>query len=828
MTHVEAHTEEKPVVACSHCGLPVAGPLTGSRESDGAAFCCLGCRVAYHAIQGAGFDDTYYRMRRLAGAASGKPARATSAALTLQYLDSPGFVEDHGTVLDDGMCEVSLHVDGMHCAACSWLVEQVVNREGGIEGVDVDLPRTALRLRYDPDALSLASLARRLQSFGYALQPRAATRDKSATSRSLLVRTGVSWAIAGNIMLLAFAFYSGLDLAQHPALASAGRWASFVLAIGSLTVGGVVFFRRAYASLAMAIRHQNLFRLHMDVPISLGIIVGFSHSAWNTFRGSGEVWFDSIAVLIAALLTARWLQTRGQQRAAEASDRLFSVIPRVARRLDADGKEEVVRVDTIRPGDMIRVEVGESCPVDGRIVSGRSHFNESVLTGESRPVAREAGHDASAGTINLGSTVVVRSNTAGDDSQVGRMLRWLENNRQRDAHVVQMADRLAGWFVLGIIVVAAATGLVGASAFPGDVVNRVVALLVIACPCALGMATPLAMVTARGRAARHGTLVKDDAAIETLAAVDVVVFDKTGTVTSGELVLEELAGDKSALPLAAAVETESRHPIAAAIRDLDKDGSAGAGLVATSLEEVWGAGVRGEVSGRLVAVGKPSWIRADARDPDQLLETAQLFARRGDTPVAVAVDGSVRLVMAFGDPLRTDAKRSLGALREAGKRLMLLSGDHPDVVARVGAQLGFAPDEVQGGATPRDKERFVVELRRAARVAMVGDGINDASAMRAADVGIALGTKNAPAVVAADVLVNSDSVSAVDAMLDLAHNTRSVVRANLTFSLVYNVVGAAAAAAGFVTPLVAAVAMPISSLVVVSSSLLLNHSRRLR
>ena len=831
MTQPPAHTESAHATACAHCGLPVLrsradephGSAAGSAVED-AAFCCLGCRVAYHAIRGAGFDDTYYRMRRLAGDASRKPTRASSAALTLQYLDSPGFVEDHGTVLDDGSCEVSLHVDGMHCAACSWLVEQVATREGGVQGVDVDLPRTAVRLRYDPGTLSLSALARRLQSFGYALQPRSAVRDASSTSRSLLIRTGVSWAIAGNIMLLAFAFYSGLDIVEQPALANAGRWASFILGIGSLAVGGTVFFRRAFASVAMAIRHRSLLRLHMDVPISLGIIVGFAHSAWNTVQGTGELWFDSIAVLIAALLTARWLQTRGQQRAAEASDRLFSVIPHVARRLDADGKEDVVRVDSLAPGDLIRVEVGESCPVDGRIVSGRSHFNESVLTGESRPVAREAGQEASAGTINLGSTVVVRATTAGDDSQVGRMLRWLENNRQREAHVVQMADRLAGWFVLGVIAVAATTGFAGASLFPDEAVNRVVALLVIACPCALGMATPLAMVTARGRAARLGTLVKDDASVEALSSVDVIVFDKTGTVTTGELVLEESAGDKAVLSLAAAVEADSRHPISSTIRDLATDEN----VVASSIEEHWGAGVCGEVNARSVVVGKPAWVRSQADDPENLMEVAESFARRGDTPVAVSVDGTIRLVMAFGDPLRDDAASSLAALRASGKRLILLSGDHPDVVARVGEKLGFSRSDVSGGATPRDKERYVVELRRSATVAMVGDGINDASAMRAADVGIALGTKNAPAVVAADVLVNADSVTAVDAMVDLAHNTRTVVRANLTFSLVYNVFGAAAAAIGYVTPLVAAVAMPVSSLVVVSSSLLLNYSRRLR
>ncbi len=765
--------------------------------------------------------------------AAGKPAEQGADTLTLEYLDSPDFLQRHALAEADGTSTVKLHVGGLHCAACSWLVEQVAAGEPGVSGVDGDLPRTSLKLQIDPAVARLSSLATTLNTFGYTVQPTDGAKVSGDAQRSLLVRAGVCWAIAGNVMLLAFALYAGLEadlgsgVRELSSLASAARWASMALAAGTLLVGGTVFFRRATASLTQAWKTRNLLRLHMDVPISLGILVGFFASVVNTVGGSGQIWFDSIAVLIAALLTARWLQVRGQERAKEASDRLFAVIPRVARRVTGGRQEEIVPIDEIATGDLLRVEPGESCPADGRVVSGRSHFNESVLTGESRPVPAVPGDAVSAGAINLSETLVVRADAAGDDSQVGRMLRWLDDNRARRAGVVMMADRVAGWFVIGVIAMALATGLVGAYYFPAEAVTRVVALLVIACPCALGMATPLAMVTARGRAARRGSLVKDDASLETLSHVQTVIFDKTGTLTTGRLVVVSTAGDETALPLAANLERNSRHPVAQALVST-YGGSATADRAASDVSEHWGYGIEGVVDGHPVLAGNPSWIGARCSPNEALATRAAAIASAGHTPVAIGVDSEWRAVVGFGDPIRPEAKATISALKKQGKNVFLLSGDHPDVAQRVGAELGLDSASVRGGASPTDKERYVTELRRASRVAMVGDGINDATAMRAADIGLALGSRNAPAVVAADVLVNGTRVNAVDELLDLAGNTRRVVRANLSFSLLYNVGGAAAAAVGLVTPLAAAIAMPISSLIVVATSLSLNYSARIR
>lgn len=820
MMAVERHGAAMGVeVACLHCGLP-----TRPADDSADAFCCSGCRIAFAAIRAAGLDDTYYRLRRLAPGDAGRPSDTPLDNLTLAYLASPDYTRRHGKTQPDGSCQLSFHVEGLHCAACSWLVEQVAAGEPGVGAVEVDLPGSAISLDVDPEAADLPALANRLRTFGYSLLPLHAASSKGGQQRSLLIRAGICWALAGNVMLLAFAMYSGLDASQHPGLAAGAAWASSVLTFISVLVGGSVFFRRAAASVTLAARTRQLTRLHMDVPISLGILVGFSYSAVNTATGGSELWFDSIAVLIAALLTARWLQVRGQERARDATNRLFAVIPRVARRIDVDGTESVVPLEEIGRDNLVRVEPGESCPVDGSLVSGRTHFDQSVLTGESRPVPLTVGDRAFAGSLNLGSTVLVRAASAGNRSQIGKLLEWLNENRTRKAPTVVMADRIAGGFVAAVLVLAVATAVIGFHYFPHDALDRVVALLVIACPCALGMATPLAMVTARGRAARRGLLIKDDATVEALSRAETVVLDKTGTVTVGRLELVDTFGDARWLALAAAVEHHSGHPIARAVcAAVAADGDA-----AHDVEEHWGSGISGTVDNAGVAVGSPAWVSLSARDPHGLQGRAAEIAAEGLTPVSVAVDGEVRLVLALGDALRPDAGSTVAALRALGKRIVLLSGDHPEVVRSVAKALGIVESDAIGGATPRDKERFVTELRRTSQVAMVGDGINDSTAMRAAHVGIALGSKNAPAVVAADVLINSGRFGTFEALLDLSRNARRVVRANLTFSLLYNVVGAAAAGFGLVTPLVAAIAMPVSSLAVVSSSLLLNYSRRLR
>ncbi len=807
--------------ACAHCGLPVgAYPV---EAASGVRFCCTGCSVVYATLRAEGYGDTYYRLQKLApGARPAQPAQTPTDALQLGELDTEAFLSEHARPAPGDERAIELFLDGVHCAACVWLVEQLPFAVEGVREARLDLARARLTLRWDPARARLSDAARWLARFGYTTHPLSAETGalRTAAERRLLIKLGICWALAGNIMLLAFAFYSGLDLADDRSLASSGRWMSLALATPSLLFGGSEFFRAAWASVRYAWRTRDPRNLHMDLPISLGILAGFTQSAWATAAGSGEVWFDSIAVLIAALLTARWLQMRSRRLAGDATERLLSLLPTMVRRIDAGGAVAVVRAEDVQPGDLVEVPAGEVVPVDGIVETGASALNNAVLTGESRPEPAAPGALVQAGASNMTAPLRIRVRAAGAQTRVGRLLAWVRDQEHRGAPVVLLANRISGYFVLGVLLLSAATlaGWYVATGEPG--VSHVVALLVITCPCALGMATPLAMTVAAGQAARAGIFIKSDEALQQLAAADCIVLDKTGTLTRGDMTLAAADGDPAALEAAALLEQHSNHPIGRALRKALRPPAAPPEAV---LEEaVAGQGLRGRVGGRRVVVGRPAWVaeHADGADIDYQARL-EAYTAAGYTPVGVALDGRLAAMAAVGDAVRRSSAPLVAALKASGKAVYMASGDHRRVAATVAEQLGILPEHVLGEAAPEDKQRFIRERRREHRsVVMVGDGVNDAAALQTAHVGIAVHGGSSASMVAADVFLTRPGLEPVIELLEGARNVMRTVRRNLAISLLYNLAGAAAAMLGLVDPLVAAIAMPLSSLVVVASSIL--------
>lgn len=787
--------------------------------------------MVYHALHENGLGETYYRLTDVAREREPKPASTSLDPLLLSELDSDAFADEHTTIHDDGTRTVHLFLDGVHCAACVWLVERLPQEVDGILDARLDLPRARLTVHYVPDAVSLSTVARWLAQFGYTAHP---VRQDSASARTegerrLLVKVGVTWALAGNVMLLAFAFYAGLDVSADPGLATAARWLSMLLATVAVVYGGSEFFSRAWASVKLALRTGTLRSLHMDTPIAVGVGVGFADSAWATVAGSGEVWFDSITVLIAALLTARWLQLRSRRLAGDATDRLLSLIPSMVRRVAPDGSTDTVKVDEVHRGDVVRVPTGEVVPVDGVVARGTSTINNAVLTGESRPESVRPGSSVTAGATNLSAPLDVMVECSGTDTRVGKLLAWVRDASESESRVVNIADRLTGYFVAGVAVLALITAAVWLHLDPSQAAMHVVALLVITCPCALGMATPLAMAVAAGKAARAGIFVKSESALQQLTAVDAVVIDKTGTLTEGRLSLVEVVGDDEAVALAAALETQSTHPIAQALvqaRGTCQTPAADATSDA-SIKDVHnanGQGIVGTVDGHRVAIGRPDWVHAEhtSLPGDGLADDPfHRFAGEGYTPVAIAVDGEMRAALAFGDRLRPDSAPILQRLLDADTEVYLCSGDHPDVVDAVARRLGLSPESARGHVSPEGKREQVEALQARGRtVVMIGDGVNDAAALQAADVGVAVEGGSTASLVAADVFMTRDGLQPVADLLDGAGSVMRTIRRNLGFSLTYNVLGAAAAMTGLVGPLVAAIAMPISSLVVVTASIM--------
>ena len=804
---------------CAHCGLPVGAAPVG--PPDGPHFCCQGCEVVHQTLYETGLHDTYYRLSGIGQERAPQPAQSQPDELVYAELDTDTFLDEHAPPDDHGVRTITLFLDGVHCAACVWLVERLPDALDGVTDARLDLPRARLHLEWKQHRTPLTEVADWLAQFGYRVHPVREDQHQARTheERRLLLKVGVCWALAANVMLLALALYAGLD-AIDSTLNAAAHWVSFGLAIPAVLYGGSEFVRRAWSSVKWAWQQGTARHLHMDLPIALGIWVGFIDSVWGTVSGRGEVWFDSITVLIAAVLTARWLQLRSRRLAGDASDRLLALLPTMAHQVDPDGNTTAVRVDTLSPGDTVHIRPGDTIPVDGVIAEGRSSVNNAVLTGEHEPTPVTPGDEVTGGATNLSAPLTVTVHATGAESSIGQLLAWVREEAPQTARVAHFTDRLTGYFVAGVATLAILTAALWMMWAPDEAMRNVVALLVITCPCALGMATPLALAVATGQAAQTGIFIKSEITIEQCRDVDAIVLDKTGTLTEGQLSLLDTHGSERAVQYAAALETQSTHPIAQALTDAYRPESSGLPPLA-NINHTAGRGMEGYVASAHVRVGRPDWVGQHATYPPDMQHTVTDAAEAGHTPVAVAVDGEIQAVCVFGDRLRPEVPALIEAWQNEGHHIVLLSGDHPNVVQHVARRLNLPSESARGHVSPEEKRAAVAALCEDGHtVAMVGDGVNDAGALQQADIGIAVDGGATPSLVAADVFLTRQGLQPINELFDGAANVMRTITGTLSFSLLYNLLGGTAALLGFVGPLVAAVAMPVSSLVVVTASIL--------
>ena len=787
-------------VRCTHCGLDVPSGLV---EPDAQRqFCCTGCRAAYEILHDHGLDQ-YYRLGEL------REQPVTPTGRTYEEFDHASFHQLYVRPLTGGLAQVDLYLEGVHCASCVWLVERVPLLLPGVAGAELEFRRSLARVIWDPTRVPLSRVARMLDSLGYPPHPfRGVQREavRRREDRAMLVRIGVAGAIAGNIMLAAFALYAGWLGGMEHEWQQFFRWVSLVLVTPAMFWPGRVFFAGAWS----AFRTRTL---HMDVPIALGLAVGYVQGAANTIRDAGPIYFDGLALLIFLLLVGRYLQQRGQRAAADGAELLYSLTPSTARVVDEAGVHEMP-ADALLPDMLLDVRPGETLAADGVVADGRSQFDMALLTGESRPVSVSAGAPVFAGTVNLSSPVRVRVQQAGESSRVARILKQVEESGRRRAPVVEAANRVAGYFVAAVLVLAGITFVIWEVLDPGRAVDNAISLLIVTCPCALALSTPLAVSMAIGRAARAGIFIKGGDALEALARPGQLLLDKTGTITEARTALVQWQGPDWVKPLVLALEADSSHPLAAGFRAAWPELAAPA---AHDAAHVIGGGLSGTVDGRLVLVGSPPFVRQRARDTlagPGLEGTIDATL----TPVLVAVDGRVVAAAGLGDPIRADAAASVAALRDRGWTVRVLSGDAPPVVQAVGRVLHLSASDCVGGASPEDKLRAVESARGERPVVMVGDGVNDAAAIAAATVGIGVHGGAEACLATADIYLTQPGLAPLVQLVRGAERTMRVIRRNLAFSLVYNVVGAGLAMAGLLNPLIAALLMPASSLTVVLSS----------
>ncbi len=795
----QANADRAPAAAaqcCTHCGLPVP---PGLRTGDGQpAFCCTGCETVHAVIRQHGLDS-YYGMR---SATNVPPQQAPEPGGDFAALDHDAYTQRHVRTASDGTRSTELLLDGMHCAACVWLVENISRILPGVQA-RVDYARRIVRIRWQGDT-PLSTIAATLARLGYPPQPVHArqTRGGSKDDHRFLVQLAIAAVCAGNGMLLAFALYSGLFDVMAPEFVALFRYSSMFFGLVALLGPGQIFLRSALGALRTRTPH-------LDVPVAVGLLAAAAAGTVNTFLGRGEIYFDSLTMLVFLLLIGRWVQRHQQRWVANTMDLLLALTPATAQRLPASGANpETVPVDALRSDDLVLVPAGGTCPADGTVARGASEVDLSLMTGETRPVPVEAGSGILAGVTNLTAPLEVRITATGAETRLGQLLALVDELTRRKSGWVRLADRLAGVFVVTVLLLAAATVALWFTSGVALALDHAVALVIVACPCALGLATPLTVAVALGRAARAGVLIKGGDVLERLTRPGLILFDKTGTLTHGAPELVAWQGPDEIRPAVVALERCASHPLARAwVAAWQSD--APDPLVRDFRQSPRG-GIRGTVDGRDFLIGQASYIASACQVdlPDPLSDDG--------TIVHVVRDGVHLGQACFRDTARPEATDVLARLRANGWRIGIASGDQHAVVSSLAESLGVPPDRTWSGQTPEDKLALVQRHMAGGPVVMVGDGVNDAAALSAATVGIAVRGGAEASLLAADVYLQHAGLRPLLRLLDGAGRTTRVIRAGLAASLSYNAVAVVLAMAGLIHPLLAAILMPLSSLSVVA------------
>jgi P-type Cu2+ transporter len=817
MSNLSRSQTKSSEVSCDHCNLPVPSGLI---EPEGELqFCCAGCKAVWQAIHGSGLGN-YYRLRASQGV-DGTKARVTGRGYV--EFDDPSFEELHVEELNDGTKRTVFLLEGVHCAACVWLIEKFPSIHAGVLETRLDFGRRTAEVRWQPEQAKLSAIAHGLDRLGYPPHPfRGGEEEKQRRIevRGQLIRIGVAGALAMNCMLLAFALYGGWFHGMDAKFRDFFRWISFGLALLSVVWPGRVFMRGA----AAALRTRTA---HMDLPIAIGLLAGLLGGAWNTYTGQGEVYFESVTTLVFLLLAGRFLQQRQQRRAYDALAMLYSLTPGNARLIDGE-QIRVVPVTSLQSGNLLEIRSGDSVPADGVLRTGRGSFDLSLLTGESKPVRLKTGDRVHAGTVSCSDRVVMEVEQTGAETRLGRLMQLVERHSSRAAPIVHLADKWSGWFVITVLALAVANYFYWLQISSALALEHTMALLIVACPCALGLATPLSVAAAVGRAAQNGILVKGGDVVERLSHPGIVLLDKTGTLTRGDISVVDFAGPKRAKSRIAALESQSSHPYAKALTDAFSDTDSNAAVrpaSATShvdtLEEIQGSGMRGVIDGQLCLLGSMRFIDEQQQlIPSELKHAVEQFLDRALTPILYAEDGQVLAVAGLGDALREDAKESLQQLKASGWEIGILSGDHPRVVAAIADELGLQASQCHGAVAPEEKLNWIKEHQSNADrpVVMVGDGVNDAAALAAAGVGVAVHGGAEASLAAADVFLARPGLKPLVELIQGSSRTVTVIKGNLLLSLGYNTLGVILAMGGMLSPALAAILMPVSSLTVISTS----------
>lgn len=801
---------DSPPRACFHCGLPVpsGGRFQVTIDTVVRPMCCPGCEAVAESIAKAGLTD-FYRYRTETSPTAQSPV--PDLLRQLELYDRPEIQQTFVSRDPQQLREASLILEGIVCAACVWLNERHVGRLPGVVEFNVNYATHRARVKWDDSKIHLSDILRAITDIGYIAHPFDPGRQEAVfkQERSLALRRV---AVAGlgmmQVMMLAVALYAGDYTGMDAGLAQFLRWVSLLIALPVIGYSARPFFQSAWRDL----RYRQL---GMDVPVALAIGAAFMASVWHTVINAGEIYFDSVTMFTFFLLTGRYLEMLARQRAGQAAEELVRLLPATATRITAEG-DELIAVAELQPGDRVRIKPGDTVPADGSVVSGISSVDEALLTGESLPQPRRTGDELIGGTLNIESPLIMVVEKVGVETVLAAIVRLLDRAQSEKPRVAQLADRVAGWFVAALLLLAASVAWYWWQVDPHRAFAITLAVLVVTCPCALSLATPVALTAATGALTRLGVLTTRAHALETLARVTHLVFDKTGTLTEGRLKLTQvvrlgaLARDRC-LALAAALEQGSEHPLARALA-----ASAGqARLAVSDHRAVPGEGVEAEVQGTRYRIGTRDFVLALGGHP---LEAPELLQEAQGTVIYLADHRSLLAGFVFEDQIRAGAGDAVRELQRLGIEVRLLSGDGERPVRHAAALLGITDAEAR--LRPNDKLARLQALQATgAVVAMVGDGVNDAPVLAAAQVSLAMGSGTQLAAAAADMVLLSERLPHLPQAVRLARKTLIIIRQNLVWAILYNLLAVPLAASGMIAPWMAAIGMSASSLLVVANAL---------
>lgn len=790
-------------VPCFHCGLPVpagsrfVAPVLGETRE----FCCPGCQAVAEAIVSGGLES-YYRHR---SEPSANPEALPQILTDELALYDRAEVQEPFVQHEGELAETTLLVEGISCAACGWLIEKHLRALPAVAEARLNLSNHRLQVRWADSQVPLSELLQGLRRIGYAAhpyRPDQAAEKLAEENRRALKQIGLAGLLWFQVMMATMATWPEFNLDLSHSFHVILRWTALILTTPIVLYCCGQFFRGALRDLRT--RH-----LTMDVSVSLAIGGAYLAGIWSTLTGEGELYFDAVGMFALFLLAGRYLERRARERTAAATAQLVNLLPASCLRLDEQDQAHRVLLGELRIGDRVLVQPGALLPADGRILSGQSSIDESLLTGEYLPQPRGVGDSVTAGTLNVEGPLTVEVLALGDDTRLSAIVRLLERAQSEKPRLAELADTVAHWFLIGVLLVATVVGLVWWQIDSDRAFWVVLALLVATCPCALSLATPTALTAATGSLHKLGLLLTRGHVLEGLNHIDTVIFDKTGTLTEGRLTLREIhplrdLDADQCLALAAALENRSEHPIARAF-----------GRAAQAAEEVDshpGLGLEGLVAQRRLRIGQPDFVCALSGQP-----TPAIPGDHGQWLLLGDEQGPLAWLV-LDDRLREDAPALLDACRARGWRILLLSGDSSPMVGEIARQLGI--EDARGGLTPDDKLAVLKQLHgEGRRVLMLGDGVNDVPVLAAADISVAMGSATDLAKTSADAVLLSNRLDSLTRALPLARRTRRIIIENLSWAMLYNGLILPFAAIGWVTPAWAALGMSVSSLLVVLNAL---------